>query len=521
MRALPVLLGLALFWILTRGNVMFSLDSVFYWSGAQTLLDEHALSTGIPYSNNSLDPGLEGHPRPLYPLTVFAPGYSVTTALVAGATGTSIVSAILLVNLFSGAAIILLTGTLARRAAGETAGWVAASLLAVLPFFQRTLANASAELLFVAFMLFALHLLLSWMDAPDHSMFKLYAAILAVTAATYTRYIGISLYLVQVIVAARCLLTTGSIVRRRLHFTLALALYPILMLPLLWRNLSLTGFAGGAARPPADKGIVANLADVATGLVDALPLVRSIAAGPGDAILSTALVAAATVVVLVWRRSRARTTASNTGTTEWVLALSAGVYCTVLVVLASLTGIEDIGVRLLFPPLVCLVVLAAVQMCRLAGRNRQGAVGVVWVALSASISCIEFHPQLDSLTNNSEWNRPLVVWTRENLRHGIGETASIFSDDVYSVHFASGQPIRLLPPVSHLHDLRANSPVDHLIFVIGPATGLSRLVDEIDRNRYVETLDAHAEDVQRGEDFAAWCIPTSRHERASHHDCFR
>jgi 4-amino-4-deoxy-L-arabinose transferase-like glycosyltransferase len=217
-RGFPVVLGLGLFWILTHGVVTFTTDSVFYWSASRTLLEEHELSTGVVYTNTPLEPGLlEGHPQALHPLTVFAPGYSVATAIVARATDTSIVSATLLVNLLSGAAIILLAGTLARRAAGERAGCVAAAFVAALPFFQTTLATAGSELLFVALMLLALQLMIEWTDAPERGALKLYMATLAIAAATYTRYIGVSLYLVQVVVVAQHLLRSRPTGGRRLR----------------------------------------------------------------------------------------------------------------------------------------------------------------------------------------------------------------------------------------------------------------------------------------------------------------
>jgi hypothetical protein len=527
-RVFPVVLGLGLFLILTRGALMFSTDSVFYWSASRTLLDQHELATGVVYSTTPLEPGLlEGHPQALHPLTVFAPGYAVATALVARATGTSIVSATLLVNMLSGAAIILLAGNLARRSAGERAGCVAAALVAVLPFFQTMLANALSELLFVAFMLLALQLMIGWTDAPERGALKLHMASLAIAAATYTRYIGLSLYLVQVVVVAQYLLRSRPTGGRRLRVALTLGMYPVLMLPLTWRNLSLTGYFGGAARPPSNKGVFANLLDVPKGLFDALPLVRSTVPGPADAIVSGALLAAPMLVALVWHRSRTRHASVGSATSPRLLAWTVGIYCSVLVVLRSRTSLEDIGLRLLFPALVCLAIFAVIGMCNQVGKSRQAAVGAVWVMCAASAGIVEFRARPDSLTSSREWNRPVVAWARQNLTPQAAKTAVIFSDDIYPLHFASGQPIHILPPVWTLQELRAKLPVDRLIFVIGSHAELLMFDAESERNGYEEALNQlpgviqRAGDIRRREDYTVWCIPTVRHETTSSSGCFK
>jgi hypothetical protein len=164
-------------------------------------------------------------------------------------------------------------------------------------------------------------------------------------------------------VVAQYLLRTRPTGGRRLRVALMLGMYPVLMLPLTWRNLLLTGYFGGAARPPSNKGVFANLLDVPKGLFDALPLVRSMIPGPADAIISGALLAAPALVALVWHRSRTTHASVGRATSPRLLAWTVGVYCSVLVVLRSWTSFEDIGLRLLFPALVCLAVFAVVQMC--------------------------------------------------------------------------------------------------------------------------------------------------------------
>ena len=44
--------------------------------------------------------------------------------------------------------------------------------------------------------------------------------------------------------------------------------------------------------------------------------------------------------------------------------------------------------------------------------------------------------------------------------------------------------------------------------------------DESERTLYEDNLDKQARDVQRGEDYAVWCIPTIRHEKTCNQDCF-
>lgn len=523
LRLFPVLLALGLFAILTRGNLLFLPDAVIYWSAAHTVLHEGRLATGIAYPDVPMEPGLlEGRPQAFHALTVFAPGYSVTAAAVARAMRVSVVSAILVVNLVSGTAIILLVGALARRAGGERTGFVAAALLAALPFFQRQLANAAPEPLFVAFVLLALQALVIWMDAPDRGAWALSAATLAIAAATYTRYIGTAFYVVEVIVAAGWVLRRRRFSRRAPHVAFAVGLYPALMAPLIWRNLWLTGYLGGAVRLRSEEGVLTNVADVGRGRFDALPLVRSIVPGPADAIVSGTLLALATLLLFVWGHRSRRLRPLDRSSTTRLLALAAGVYCVILIALRSHTDFEEIGLRLMFPALVCLVVVVVVQTSRMSTKSGY-ALGAVWVMFAASATLLEAssHPQPESLTSDNERNRPVIRWVRENLTLSIAQTALLFSDDTYSLHFATGQPIHMLPPAGSLHALRANSPVDHLILILGPPTGLSRLLDEPARSVYTDGLDRLAHEIRRGEDYAVWCIPASRHERSSDDDCFR
>jgi hypothetical protein len=524
LRGFPVLLGAAVFSIVTHGDLVFSADSIFYWSAARTLLNEHRLATRIAYPDSHREDSelVDGPAQPLHPLTVFAPGYSVAIAAAAGATRTSIVSAALLINAVSGAAILLLAGGLARRVGDEATGCAAAALLAVLPFFQQTLRNAGSDVLFAALMMLALHLLLSWRDPADRRALKLYGATLAIVAATYTRYIGLSLYVVEVIVAAPFLFRRRPATDRRSHVAPALSLYPALVAPLIWRNLSLTGYFGGAARASSESGVFTNVADVARGLIDALPLVRSFVAGPADAIVSVMLVAAATAFALwPWRDLSRMVRPSGWTSTALVLVLSAGVYGVTLIALRSRTAFETIGVRLLFPALVCLVILAVIQAAGF--RNtRSHAVASMWVVFSLAATLLDaaFRPPPASLNGVDEQNQPVLAWARQNLAPRGSDGAVIFADNPYQLHFATGWPVHRLPPLSRLQDLRAHTPVEHLIFAIGPPTGLSTLQDASERKRYEDNLDTLAREVQRGEDYAVWCIPTAGHETTCERDCF-
>jgi hypothetical protein len=136
----PVLAGVCVLLLVSRGELTFTSDSVFYWSAAHTLLHRHELATGIAYDGSTLLAALahDRLPPPLDPFTAFAPGYAVVLAAVAWCTAATVTQAALLVNVLSVVAIILLVAWLGRRADGGAVGFVAATMIGLLPFFPGT-----------------------------------------------------------------------------------------------------------------------------------------------------------------------------------------------------------------------------------------------------------------------------------------------------------------------------------------------------------------------------------------------
>jgi hypothetical protein len=114
---------------------------------------------------------------------------------------------------------------------------------------------------------------------------------------------GVSFFIFAVLTTAYRFFTVRR-TRPVLHAVAALGTYILLMIPLAVRNVTLSGYLGGAFHPPSEKGVLANLADLARGLFDALPLVHTVAAGPLDVIISASLLAAVTIGSLDWKTLR-------------------------------------------------------------------------------------------------------------------------------------------------------------------------------------------------------------------------
>jgi hypothetical protein len=303
----PPLAGVCVLLLVTRGELTFTTDSVFYWSAAHTLLQRHELATGIAYDGSTLQAALSHGrlPPPFDPFTAFAPGYAVVLAAVAWCTAATVTQAALLVNVLSVVAIILLVAWLGRRASGGAVGFVAATMIGLLPFFPGTVREALSEAQFTALVLSALAFVVLWFEKPEKRVASLYVACFLGAVATYTRYIGVSFFILAVATTVYRLLAVRRS-RPVLHAVAALGTYILLMIPLAVRNVTLSGYLGGAFRPPSEKGLLANLADLARGLFDALPLVRTVAVGPLDVIISASLLAVVTIGSLDWKTLRTR-----------------------------------------------------------------------------------------------------------------------------------------------------------------------------------------------------------------------
>jgi hypothetical protein len=508
--AFPVLLGVALFFTVTHGELGYNGDSIFYWSAARTLVREGKLATGISWSEVMGERVIDARPEALHPLTVFAPGYPVAVAAVAR--WTPISAATVVVNLASLAGMIALAGRLGRRLGGEPIGLLAATLVAVLPFVHSSARMVWSEALFTTLSLLALLLLSRWVEQPDRRSLDLIGASLASGAATCTRYLGVSLFIVEIF----ALVYAFNRMRdkpRPLAAISALMIYPLTMLPLAFRNVSLTGHLGGLDRGVADRSVLANLQDVAVALFDAVPLTRALVSGPADSIVSLCALLAISVAAVARSTNqptsprRGSTWRSPTGVLLLVFVLT---YSSLLVFLGSIVQFDPIGIRLLLPALVCLVLLLAGVAGSFVARDRIALLGTGWILLAivATLADAVILPGWRFLNDQSERERPVVRWARANLAALDRPPIAIFTEYAHAVHFATGLPVHLLPPASRIRVLRQSSLPGYFLFLIS-SVDFPLVADEHELASYESELQKYATNVWRGTDLQVWCISTT------------
>jgi 4-amino-4-deoxy-L-arabinose transferase-like glycosyltransferase len=514
----PILAATCIFLLVTRGRLtFFPEDSLFYSSAAETLLQRHQLATGIGYDRAAFEAAVvEGRlPAPLEPLTAWPPGYPLTIALMAWCTGLRIAQAALMVNLVSVIAIVLLVWWLGRRASGAATGSVAAMMIGLLPFFSATVREAMSEAQFTAFALSAVALLILWTEEPEKRAAHLYAACVFAAAATYTRYIGVSLAITVAVTAAYRLVSVGGR-RQALHALGALGVYGLLIVPLAVRNLTLTGHLSGAVRFPSELGVGSNLVYLTRAFFDALPFVRTIVAGPLDLIVSASLLAVVTIGAVDRKKLLAAGPPFSNCSGVFrppigVLMVFVVVYCALVVALRSHASFEIIRPRLLFPALVVAVILAIVAGRFAMAPRRRPAVAAVW-----AIACA-----VATLTNSPAERVAFAVDSREVQGHATIHLARahlsstpirehvLFADDFYALHFATAAPVYRLPPLASLSTLigtlRSTGIARDLLFVIGPA-GVRASLSEVEQAAYGRALDAIGVRLLRGPDYGVWCV---------------
>ena len=200
------------------------------------------------------------------------------------------------------------------------------------------------------------------------------AAALAAVLATYTRYVGFSLY-VLITLAGLFVLSQRPAGGRRvaLSAVAGLLVYALCVAPLAIRNLVLTGHVGGLPRPPSLRGVWETFWGSAVGFLGGFfPVSRSMVAGPSDFLQTFAVslavwsAAACLVVILVRRVRRSGNGLAQPhvedrvwGTrTAMVLGVFAVLYVTMIITLATLWTVNT-NTRMFYPALLCIVLLLA------------------------------------------------------------------------------------------------------------------------------------------------------------------
>ncbi len=471
--AVACLLSLAV----TRGRPGVGYDSVFYWSAANTLRQEGALATGVLHDERlarlgnpegrPAEPGeAVGQPPSLHPFTAWPPGYPLTVAAVGAATGTSTLTAALIINIVALALLVMAAAFLGHALAGPRAGILSAAGCAVWPVIQAATRMVWSDTLFVALVALTLAVVVRWLDDPGTRGRYGWLAVASVLAgaATLVRYPGVTLALLIAVAGGWRAFTKRSWTDV-IATVLALAAVGGMVAPVAWRNLQLSGDVGGAARLPAEE-LAASMRAVAVSLVDLIPIVRNPWAGPVDSVLSAAAIAA--VFAAVWVRFRGRGSALGPWQSgvAWLLAGYACIFVLFITVLRA-RSIFDTDGRIFLPALLCALVIGGGWVARRLPEPALRPVLVACLVMASAVTVIDtaredwrgFHRPLDR-------QEPVRRWVIDHLTGEPQQPVWLFTDHVEMMHFFTGRPVHRLPARENLQALQEGAPAGGLVVVV-------------------------------------------------------
>ncbi|MBI3982827.1 MAG: glycosyltransferase family 39 protein [Gemmatimonadetes bacterium] len=296
-RALLVLgPGGLLYVIVTGGAPGVSPDSLFYVSAASTIVKEGRVATPISDRHVSVRIGspVQAIPgptwvardgTPLYAFTTWPPGFPLLIAGLMRITGSPAVAAGQAVALVGGAAVLLLIVRLASLIAGPRTAVAAGALVGVLPMFQSVVRVVWSEPPFAVLVLLAVLWVSRWMEGNGQERWPLFGAVMAAVLATCVRYVGVTVYALVALCVAYVLFRHPRPLPRRSAWPVAsaLLLYPLLISPLVLRNIALAGGWGGVPPAPAARGLAGSALGVVLGLIQTMfPGERGMWPGPSD-----------------------------------------------------------------------------------------------------------------------------------------------------------------------------------------------------------------------------------------------
>jgi len=235
----------------TPVGAALTMDSLYYLSAAGNILD----GNGITHSTHALSgPALEATTLwpPLYPVLV------ATIQWLAEFAGTSDVAGIAAFNVLALITSSYLVVRIASLTASAQAGVVVAIAITISPSIQIVFMYAWSEALFIPLTL-AAYLSLQQHLFGDESVRQrwLYAMVMFLGLATYTRYVGLAFFAS----AALAMLLYGQrdlLKRLRTVATMTVA-YLAILSPLLFRNMVESGSFSGGDRGSPDISVLSDM----------------------------------------------------------------------------------------------------------------------------------------------------------------------------------------------------------------------------------------------------------------------
>jgi len=235
----------------TPVGAALTMDSLYYLSAAGNILD----GNGITHSTHALSgPALEATTLwpPLYPVLVAAIQWLANMA------GTSDVVGIAVFNVLALIASSYLIVRIASLTASAQAGMVVAIAVIISPSIQIVFTYAWSEALFIPLSLAAYLSLYQYLFGDERVRQRwLYAMVMFLGLATYTRYVGLAFFSSA---ALAILLYERRDVFKRLRTVAAVTLaYLAFLSPMLLRNLAETGSFSGGDRGSPDISVLSDI----------------------------------------------------------------------------------------------------------------------------------------------------------------------------------------------------------------------------------------------------------------------
>lgn len=235
----------------TPVGAALSMDSLFYLSTASNVLD----GKGIVQDTFALSgPAVRATTiwPPLYPMVLAGLMWLVRLA------SSSDVFGIAVFNFFALVASLFLMLRITARVTSITAAVVVAVALALSPSLQIVYAYAWSEVLFIPLCLAAYLGLQHYLDGSgSRYRFGLYAMIVLLGLATYTRYVGIAFFSAAALTLL--LYGRGGPIERLRTVALASLAYLAILAPLFIRNLAVSGALSGGERGVPDTELLSDV----------------------------------------------------------------------------------------------------------------------------------------------------------------------------------------------------------------------------------------------------------------------
>lgn len=235
----------------TPVGAALSMDSLYYLSTAGNILE----GNGITHSTHALSGSA------LQPTTLWPPLYPALVAAimwVANLVGTSDVGGIAVFNVIALIASMYLVVRIASLAASVQAGIVVAIAIAISPSIQIVFTYAWSEVLFIPLCLAAYLSLQQYLTGDERVRKRwLYAMIVLLGLATYTRYVGLAFFSSAAL--AMILYGRGDLLQRLRTVTAVTVAYLAILAPMLLRNLVQAGSLSGGDRGSPEINVMSDV----------------------------------------------------------------------------------------------------------------------------------------------------------------------------------------------------------------------------------------------------------------------